>query len=667
MDVNLKQGFTLGDWEVQPLRGQVIGPSGPVHMEPKVMDVLIALASRPGEVIERTELVNEVWGGRAVTDEPLTRCIAELRRILKDSRREPSYVETVPKRGYRLVAPVKTQVSAEATAQGEPEATQAEPGVRKSWWTRQLVELRARRVSRRAAVYAVVGIVFLALSAKFVLDRTFREQQPDVEAATPAAVSIAVLPFANLSDQGENEYFSDGLSEEIMNRLANVDGLLVVARASSFSFKGSDQDARTIAGELGVSHLLDGSVRKDRDRIRISAQLVDRDGYQLWLKSYEGVLNVDDVFSLQDEIANDIVTEVRPALLVEGAQEPIRTEPPTDNISAYELVLRGRFHMQRREESPLRRSIALFEQAIDLDESYGDAYVALASAHALLPFYSYEPVESAFDLAMTTIEKGAQRDSSVDSKAAGIMSFMLFNSEWRWIESEIGFRRALEYSPHDAELLQWYSQFLGSVGRREESLDFAMQAKQLDRLSPVANHRLAIAYLWTGKNDLARQQYELAKELGMAPTANAEAYLIMLIRLGELDKARSLMIGLQKMLGYGTDWIDPVMRALQDPAHIPAAVEAVARAERSNDISKQHLFGVWVYLNETDRALNIALRLVQDRPSFNTEILFVEETAALRSNPRFNELIRAVALHRYWENFGWPEMCHPDGEQIVCN
>jgi TolB-like protein len=636
-------------------------------MEPKVMDVLIALASRPGEVIERTELVNEVWGGRAVTDEPLTRCIAELRRILKDSRREPSYVETVPKRGYRLVAPVKTQVSAEATAQGEPEATQAEPGVRKSWWTRQLVELRARRVSRRAAVYAVVGIVFLALSAKFVLDRTFREQQPDVEAATPAAVSIAVLPFANLSDQGENEYFSDGLSEEIMNRLANVDGLLVVARASSFSFKGSDQDARTIAGELGVSHLLDGSVRKDRDRIRISAQLVDRDGYQLWLKSYEGVLNVDDVFSLQDEIANDIVTEVRPALLVEGAQEPIRTEPPTDNISAYELVLRGRFHMQRREESPLRRSIALFEQAIDLDESYGDAYVALASAHALLPFYSYEPVESAFDLAMTTIEKGAQRDSSVDSKAAGIMSFMLFNSEWRWIESEIGFRRALEYSPHDAELLQWYSQFLGSVGRREESLDFAMQAKQLDRLSPVANHRLAIAYLWTGKNDLARQQYELAKELGMAPTANAEAYLIMLIRLGELDKARSLMIGLQKMLGYGTDWIDPVMRALQDPAHIPAAVEAVARAERSNDISKQHLFGVWVYLNETDRALNIALRLVQDRPSFNTEILFVEETAALRSNPRFNELIRAVALHRYWENFGWPEMCHPDGEQIVCN
>ena len=667
MDVNLKQGFTLGDWEVQPLRGQVIGPSGPVHMEPKVMDVLIALASRPGEVIERTELVNEVWGGRAVTDEPLTRCIAELRRILKDSRREPSYVETVPKRGYRLVAPVKTQVSAEATAQGEPEATRAEAGVRTNWWMRQLVELRARRVSRRAAVYAVVGIVFLALSAKFVLDRTFREQQPDVKAATPAAVSIAVLPFANLSDQGENEYFSDGLSEEIMNRLANVDGLLVVARASSFSFKGSDQDARTIAGELGVSHLLDGSVRKDRDRIRISAQLVDRDGYQLWLKSYEGVLNVDDVFSLQDEIANDIVTEVRPALLVEGAQEPIRTEPPTDNISAYELVLRGRFHMQRREESPLRRSIALFEQAIDLDESYGDAYVALASAHALLPFYSYEPVESAFDLAMTTIEKGAQRDSSVDSKAAGIMSFMLFNSEWRWIESEIGFRRALEYSPHDAELLQWYSQFLGSVGRREESLDFAMQAKQLDRLSPVANHRLAIAYLWTGKNDLARQQYELAKELGMAPTANAEAYLIMLIRLGELDKARSLMIGLQKMLGYGTDWIDPVMRALQDPAHIPAAVEAVARAERSNDISKQHLFGVWVYLNETDRALNIALRLVQDRPSFNTEILFVEETTALRSNPRFNELIRAVALHRYWENFGWPEMCHPDGEQIVCN
>jgi len=666
MDDKFKRGFYLGDWEVEPLRGRAVGPAGPVHVEPKVMEVIVALASHPGEVVERSTLVDEVWDGRAVSDEPLNRCIAELRRVLGDSRTDPKYVETVPKRGYRLIAPVRHRESERESVESTKEETTADPAAQDHWLVRPLVELRRRRAIWMAAgLLIIAAVLFLTPGARTVLRETGLIQQIDLQVEAPAGVSIAVLPFANLSDDTENEYFSDGLSEEIMNRLANVDGLAVAARTSAFSFKGTNKNARTIARELAVSHLLDGSVRREGDQIRISAQLVDRDGLELWTNSYKGVL--DDVFALQDKIANDIVSQMRSSLPVEDVEVQINTAPPTDQIEAYDLVLMGRHHLQRREETPLRRSIALFEQAIELDDSYGDAYVGLASAHALLPFYSYEPLQSAFDLAMATIERGAQRDPTVDAKAAGIMSFMLFNSEWRWIESEIGFRRALEHSPGDAELLQWYSQFLGSVGRPKEALSFAIRARQLDRLSPVVNQRAAIAYLWMSQNELARKQFELAAELGMPPTANPESYLILLLRLGEYDTARALMVGLQKLLGHDPGWVDPVLKALTDPAYRPAAVEAVARAERNDDISTQHLFGAWIYLQETDRALDAALLLIRDRPSFSTEILFTEETSALRQNPRFVELIRALGLHRYWENFGWPEMCHPEGETIVCN
>jgi len=659
MDENLKRGFYLGEWEVEPMRGQLVGPSGTVHVEPKVMEVLVALAGKPGQVVERNELVDEVWAGRAVSDEPLNRCIAKLRRLLDDSRTDPKFIETVPKRGYRLVAPVKSIMPADAPGDSP------ETRVREAWLIRVIAELRHRKVSRTKMVtmgiLAIVAILFVSLSARLVLNGDSPGSQ-DEKGATP---SIAVLPFSNLSEGSKNDYFSDGLSEEILNRLTGVNGLTVVARTSSFSFKGSNEDAKTIAKKLAVTHLLNGTVRRDGDRIRISAELVDRDGFRLWSEGYEGIL--DNIFTLQDTIANDIVAQVGPALPIEDADTPIKTVPPTDDLNAYELVLRGRFHLQRRDEGPLRRSISLFENAIALDDDYGDAYVGLATAYALMPFYSYEPVETAFDFAMTTIEKGARKDPSVDSKAAGIMSFMRYHSEWRWIEAEIGFRRALDYSPNDPELLQWYSQFLGGVGRTEDALHQATRAKQLDRLSPVVNHRLAIVYMWMNENDLARTQYELADELGMGPATNPGAYMILLLRLGKYDDARSLMTGMQTVLGYGTDWIDPVLTAIQEPQYMPAAVEAVARAEQNDGISKQYLFGVWVYLNETDRALDVALELIQDRPSFNAEFLFAEESRALRSNPRFGDLVRAMGLDRYWDNFGWPKMCQREEEQIVCN
>lgn len=648
MDAELKQGFYLGEWEVQPLRGQVSGPGGPVHVQPKVMDVLLVLASCPGDVVERDDLIERVWRGRAMGDAPLHRCIAQLRRIFDDSPQDPRFIETVQRRGYRLVAPVVPfAADSEPRSSGEaPEPGLAAP----SFWS-----------LRNGLLLVLVAVLLLAIG-RYIIFPPDGGRGPD--SAPSAGTSIAVLPFDNLGSDSD-DYFSDGLSEEIMNRLAGVEGLTVAARTSSFALKGATDGAKSIADKLGVTHLLEGSARIDGDRIRISAYLVDYKGYEIWNARYDGVLT--DVFAMQDEISNDIVRQIAPELVAKDSEPRIRTRQPTQNLRAYDLVLQGRYHLARRGEESIRHSISLFDEAIELDAFYGDAYVGLATASALLPFYSNEPRDSSFIRAMAIIEQGAQKDPSVDAGAAGILAFMLYHDQGRWIEAESAFRRALQGSPNDAELLNWYSVFLSGVGRSQEALEYAIQAKNLDRLSPVVNQRLAVAYLWVNRNDLAFEQFRVASELGMAPTSQPEAYLIILLRRGEYDIARLLMVGLQKVMGYDPEWIDYLFRALQDPEERPAAVEAVLRAEQSNDISKLHLFGAWVYLGETERAIDAALQLIQDGTNVNTEFLFAAETAQMRRHPRFVEVVRALKLDTYWEYFGFPEMCQPEGESIVCH
>lgn len=656
VDINeLKQGFRLGDFEVQPLQGQVIGESDAVRVQPRAMDVLMVLARNGGEVVERSVIIDEVWGGRAQSDEPLNRCITLLRRAFGDSRADPSIIDTIHKRGYRLIPPVTP-------------LHPVKPGVTRSGDSKKPEQARPRRGARNSVSVAQASLAVAVLSLAIVLLVVIRQQGfHSIFAPRDADVaSVAVLPFSELGDTGEEAFLGDGLSESIISRLASVPGLEVAARTSSFSFKGSNEDARKITSQLGVSYLINGSIRRIGSEFRILAELVDVGGKVVWSDSYEGMLQTGEIFTTQDAIANDIVAQIRPALPVADASRLIKTDPPTENIDAYELVLRGQFFLQRRDEAPLRKSIALFQEAIALDRSYGDAYVGMATAYALLPFYSYETVASSFDDAMTIIERGAGLDSTVDEKATGIMAFMLFYGEWRWIESEISFRRAIDRSPHDSELLQWYSHFMGGVGRTREAHDSAMLAKTLDRLSPVVNQRLAITYLWMDETELALKQFEFAHELGMPPTTHPEAYLILLLRNGEYDKVRSLMVGMQRALRYEIDWVDSVIAAIKNPASRPAAVDAVVRAEQNGQVSMRYLFGVWMYLGETGRAIDAALHLIEDRPSFNTEILFVDEARELRRDPRFAELVRAIGLHRYWDKFGWPDACARKGGEIAC-
>jgi TolB-like protein/DNA-binding winged helix-turn-helix (wHTH) protein/tetratricopeptide (TPR) repeat protein len=644
--VDREAGFRLGSWDVRPNHGTLQGPGGTIRLEPKVMDVLVCLAERAGDVVTREQFIQRVWGGRVVTDEVLSRCISLLRTHLGDDTRAPQYIQTVPKIGYRIIAPVlprAEQASAGPASTRAPSTTGA-PG--------------AAEVSRRyprwllptlaALVIGVIAIVLLA------------QRTP---APPSGQVAIAVLPFANVSGDPANEYFSDGLTEELIDRLARAPGLQVVARSSAFSLKNGTQDVRAIAQRLGVTYVIEGSVRKDGEQVRITAQLIDAQrGFELWSERFDSRLH--DIFTVQDEIAGAIVGHLLPRLSARDAAG-MQVAPPTRVMPAYELLLRGSYHLKQRDEVPIRRAMVLFEQAVELDPVFAQAYVELARAHALLPYYSYEDVDEMFDRAVATIERGAARNPAVRAGAQDVLAFIHFG-RWQWIEAEEGMRRALRAQPQDSELRQWYSQLLASVGNAPQSLEHAKLARQLDVLSPVVNDRLAVAYLWMNEDSRAHAQFALASELGMRPAANPEAHVILLLREGDHAKAREILVALQKLFGRSEDWIDPFLAALRAPAGRPAAVTAVARAAERHAISPQHLFGAWVYLGEADRAMEVALQMVGEPAEFNVEFLFARETALLRRHARFGELVRAIGLDKYWDRYGWPPMCARKGNAIAC-
>ena len=654
MLVELKQGFRLNGWEVRPLTGDVAGADGTVHLEPKVMEVLAALAQRAGEVVEREELLRLVWGSRAaVADEPLTRCIAELRRVLGDSRQTPTFIQTIPKRGYRLLCPVTP-----LTPQG-PAAPTASPAPTPSAAFAPAAPpttapLR-RRTPRPALVGSLLAMLALAGVAVWAVTRDTTDGSEPIERNT-----IAVLPFTDVGGSPDTAYFGEGLADEILNRLSAVEGLRVVARTSSFAVRSSADDMRTISQRLAVAHVLEGTVRRDGEHVRIDVQLVDAPrGYRLWNESYDGVLG--DIFALQDQIANTIVAKLRDT--VDLQTSPIATSAPTTNLAAYELLLRGRQYLNRRDEASLRRSILLFQQAVELDAGYGQAYVELAKAYALLPSYSAEIQDEMFDLALATLAAGLEQDASLDESMQVVLA-LVASARWDWIAAEVAFRRALDHAHNDTDLLVWYSQFLAAVGRPAESAEHARRAKELDVLSPVVNHRLSVASMWIDADDEAVRYARIAEELGMGPIP--DAYIVLKLRQRDYAAIRPLLIGVQTMFAKPTAWVDPFLQALASPERRPQAIEALARAENARDIPPKYLFGARVYLDDATRAVDAGLRLVHDRSSFNVEFLFSREARSLRRHPRFGELVRAIGLNRYWDRFGWPEMCRKSAETISC-
>jgi len=452
---DLQTGFVLDGWTVQPALTRVTRDGIDTRLEPRVMDVLVYLARHQGQLVSREELEASVWAGSIVSYDALTGAIQKLRKAFNDDPRRPRVIETLSKKGYRLVAPV---VPLDGTAAATP--VPARPATPPA----------TRRHLRWPVAGAGLVILLLALAGIRLLDKP--ATSPPVMPSEPN--SIAVLPFDNLSRDPAKDYFSDGMTDELITGLAKHPDLLVIARDSSFMYRDSVADPGTIAGQLNVRYLLQGSVRRDGNQVRINAQLLDsRKGSLVWAESYDGTL--DDIFALQDRITGQIVTSLTARITGSGTN----TARSTGNIEAYDNFLLGRKHFylyHNREEN--RKAREFFTTSIRFDERFAMAWAMLAWTHVFdaMNGWSDDRVKS-LQLALE------QATHALDLEQALPVAYWVRGLSYRemgeYVKAMVEAEKAIEYDPNYANAHVLLATLLYFAGRPEEGLEKMLKAMQI--------------------------------------------------------------------------------------------------------------------------------------------------------------------------------------------
>jgi TolB-like protein/DNA-binding winged helix-turn-helix (wHTH) protein len=484
----------IGEWMVHPELDSISRGTETQKLEPRTMRLLMCLANSAGDVVSIERLLTDVWTGVVVGSASVYEAVSQLRKILGDVDPKPTYIATVPRKGYRLIASVRRV--------GVPgDTTEA-----------AIIQHKTAR-PRRVWVMAGTVVLVLALIAAYFLGG--KAWLPPGKGQTPAASvavgdkSIAVLPFTDLSEKKDQEYFADGMAEEIINLLVKVSGLKVISRTSSFQFKGKTADLRIIGTQLGVIYLLEGSVRKSGDRLRVTAQLVNsRDGSQLWSQTYDRDLS--DVLKMQDEIAASLVR----ALQIEVTASQFVSRPALRNAEAYTAYLKGLHALDRFDQQGLEQAASDFQRALQLDPSFA------AAAGNLADVYFFLGVFGSMSSWVEQARNAAQLALKLDPNHAGAHA-VLGNIDmvyWDWPGAERELNRARTLAPNDARILFASAVYAQVLGRWDDALKLANTCLEEDPLDPRCN--LLLSRIQASQGRAADAEAAAHRALEISPTAN---------------------------------------------------------------------------------------------------------------------------------------------------
>src|SRR2546429_412815 len=459
----------FGVFDVDPESGELRKAGVDINLPPQPAKVLVLLATRAGQLITREELRQQIWGKETFVDfeHGLNSCIKQIRAALDDHPESPRYIETRPRRGYRFIAPVQ-EVSAHAVTPGAPSEGLPTTALR----------IRPRRYS--------IAIVALVL-ALFATGYFARFASPRHAVSPGDKIMLAVLPFENLTGDPRQEYLSDGLTEEMITQLGRMhpERLGVIARTSAMQYKNTQKGMDQIGRELGVAYVLEGSLRRAGDHVRVSAQLIQvRDQTHLWAESYERDLR--DILALQNDVAQAIARQIEIKLTPQQQARMARARSIDPRV--YEFYSKGRYFWNKRSEEGYRRAIQYFQQAIARDSEYAPAYAGLADAYALLgSMPNVElPRSEAMPRARAAALKALELDDSL-AEAHTSLAFVRMHFDWDWPGAEREFVRALQLNPGYATAHHWYAFWLIAQGRAEDALQEIRAAQRLDPLSLIIN------------------------------------------------------------------------------------------------------------------------------------------------------------------------------------
>lgn len=514
------------------------------------------------------------------------------------------------------------------------------------------------RLSKRNA-YAVYGGLLIAGTLILGTVLYFRGWEPWKYVERD---SIAVLPFDNLSRDPGNDYFSDGIAEELLNMLTQVPGLKVAARTSSFAYKDRQVDVREIARQLGVESVLEGTVRwaDTANTVRITAQLIDADsGYHLWSQTYDREL--DSIFAVQDEIAMQIVKALRLQLAADQTAETIsRSQPPTSDIDAYQLYLRGRHVWKRRGRESIELSIELYQAALARDPGFARAQSALAAAYVLLPEYIPGDERTLEELAAEAARQALVLDANL-AEAHAVLA-LINAGHTNWTDAEAGFFFATALDPNEPTPHHWYSVLLRQVGRLEEALSEARRAYELDPTSPILNLNLASVYYLLGDDAQAIKFIDQAEELGLhQPSLGLRVG--SLLRQGRDAEVIALLNSDSEQHDRSTDWAPALVRAYHSRGESPSPVELPVEEDQSS-VDEQLM--VHLVTGQVDAAYAMAYKAIAQDKRIE-QWFWLPEAASFRQDPRFTALLEQNGLVDYWMQYGWPKLCQRSADGFVCD
>jgi TolB-like protein/class 3 adenylate cyclase/Tfp pilus assembly protein PilF len=426
---------------------------------------------------------------------------------------------------------------------------------------------------------------------------------------------LAVLPFVNMSADPENEYFSDGITEELLNAFTKVDGLQVISRTSAFAFKGKNTDIREIGIQLNVDRILEGSVRKAGNRVRISAQLINAaDGYHIWSETYDR--NLTDIFEVQDEISSIIATKCRENLTAKNHVKKL-VKAPTQNLEAYTLFLKGLHFHNKITPNDAKKAIEYYEKAIILEPDYAQAYAMAAAGYAFLGATGQMQPNEAFEVVHKYGDKALQLDSSLAEGYAAKGSAYLFY-DWKWKQAYDSLLKAIELNPATTGAHQLLSIYYMITGRKKEAVEIMEKALQIDPLSPIVNHFLAEAYQNAGRTDDALKQVEWLLDMHPQMLVALELKGWCIGVKGDWKKAAKIFEEVHRLIKHPLKGLTPLGFAYAQLGEAEKALECIRKIEQWQGeepgvVLDADLAMIWWSLGEKDKFFHHLFQCVEKR------------------------------------------------------
>jgi TolB-like protein/DNA-binding winged helix-turn-helix (wHTH) protein/Flp pilus assembly protein TadD len=646
----------FGTYEVSLQSGELRKAGVRIRIQQQPLKLLAVLLERPGEVVTREELRGRVWPNESFGDfdQAVNIAIAKLRSALGDSAENPRYIETLPKRGYRFIADVSVvdtdgHTKRPGSAAGDLPGTEpgrplqgnglAVPSGKEPGHQLQGAGLAVAPKSRRWSTRRVIVASALVLSLPILSVWLFRS----LRRAPTGIRSLAVLPLESLSGDASQNYFADGMTDELITDLAQISALRVISRTSVMVYKGARKPLPQIARELNVDAVVEGTVLRSGDQVRITAQLIEAStDKHLWSQSYEGELR--DTLALQDKVAGAIADQIRINLTAQ--EQAALKQAKVVSPEAYESYLKGRYFWNKRTAESLKVALAYFNQAIDEDPKYAPAYAGLADTYALLGDWQYAVMtpREALPKAKAAALKALELDSTL-GEAHNSLAFLLDGFDWDLDAGGKEFRRAIELNPGYATAHHWYAWHLSLLGRYDEAIAEMKKAESLDPLSLIINADLAellvLAHSYDESILQSRKAIEMDPNFALAHNQLAQAYL----QKHMYDEAVTELQKAVRLSGGSPTCMANLARAYVLSGNRSEAVKLLSELKKRSTPGYSHgseIAVIYASLGDTDQAMNWLEKGYAER--FNPGVLQRPGFDPLRSDSRFQNLVHRMGL-----------------------